>query len=154
MFDFDVGKLMLFGIVAIAVIPPKDLPRVMRTVGQYVGKMRRMASDFQGQFMQAMREADLESVQRELKSVESSAKLDSSFDPVMAMRTEMSNAIEPPKTVTTSEIPAAAVAAPGSEPFATPIVAEPLRIAEPEPAPSPAGAVDSHAHDPSASAAS
>ena len=54
MFDFDVGKLLVVGIVALAVIPPKDLPRVMRTVGQAVGKMRRMAAEFQGQFMDAM----------------------------------------------------------------------------------------------------
>ena len=53
MFDFDIGKLMVVGIVALAVIPPKDLPRVMRTVGQVVGKMRRMAAEFQGQFMDA-----------------------------------------------------------------------------------------------------
>ena len=67
MFDFDVGKLLVFGIVALAVIPPKDLPRVMRTVGQYVGKMRRMAAEFQGQFMDAMKEADLESVKKEIR---------------------------------------------------------------------------------------
>ena len=65
MFDFDVGKLLIFGIVALAVIPPKDLPRVMRTVGQVIGKMRRMAAEFQGQFMEAMKEADLESVKKE-----------------------------------------------------------------------------------------
>ncbi len=51
MFDFDAGKLIVFGIVALAVIPPKDLPRVLRTVGKYVGQMRRMAAEFQGQFM-------------------------------------------------------------------------------------------------------
>ena len=67
MFDFDVGKLLVFGIIALVVIPPKDLPRVMRTVGQYVGKMRRMAAEFQGQFREAMREADLESVKKEIR---------------------------------------------------------------------------------------
>jgi sec-independent protein translocase protein TatB len=105
MFDFDVGKLLVFGIIAIAVIPPKDLPRVMRTVGQYVGKMRRMAAEFQGQFMEAMREADLDSVKKEIESINAAAKIDSTFDPVMAMRTEMTHAIEPPKAeVTVSEI--------------------------------------------------
>ena len=71
MFDFDVGKLLIFGIVALAVIPPKDLPRVMRVVGQALGRMRRMAAEFQGQFMDAMREADLDSVKKELDSVKS-----------------------------------------------------------------------------------
>ncbi len=91
MFDFDVGKLLIFGIVALAVIPPKDLPRVMRTVGQAVGKMRRMAAEFQGQFMEAMKEADLESVKRELVALDESAKIGSAFDPAMAMRQEISS---------------------------------------------------------------
>ena len=47
MFDLDASKLIVVGIVALAVIPPKDLPRVMRTVGQTIGKMRRMAAEFQ-----------------------------------------------------------------------------------------------------------
>ena len=67
MFDFDVSKLLVFGIIALVVIPPKDLPRVMRTVGQYVGKMRRMAAEFQGQFRDAMREADFEGVKKEIE---------------------------------------------------------------------------------------
>ena len=59
MFDiFDTGKLILFGIIALAVIPPKDLPRVMRTVGRYIGQMQRMAAHFRGQFLEAMHEAD------------------------------------------------------------------------------------------------
>jgi sec-independent protein translocase protein TatB len=111
MFDFDVGKLLIFGIVALAVIPPKDLPRVMRTVGQTIGKMRRMAAEFQGQFMDAMKEIELESVKQELENVkkefaalEESTKADSSFDPAMAMRQEMTHAIEGPKDVGVSEV--------------------------------------------------
>jgi len=118
MFDFDVGKLLIFGIVALAVIPPKDLPRVMRVVGQALGRMRRMAAEFQGQFMDAMREADLDSVkkelenvksdfdiaQKELNAIERSAKIDASFDPAMAVHSEQSHAIEAPKDVGQSEV--------------------------------------------------
>ena len=57
MFDFDAGKLIVIGIVALVAIPSKDLPRVLRQLGQLTGKMRRMAAEFQGQFMDAMREA-------------------------------------------------------------------------------------------------
>jgi sec-independent protein translocase protein TatB len=104
MFDLDAGKLLVFGIVALAVIPPKDLPRVLRTVGQYVGKMRRMASEFQGQFMDAMKEAekaaDLESVKKEFHSMDEAARIDSSsFHPTAAMRSELPNSIEPPKSI-------------------------------------------------------
>ena len=86
MFDLDISKMIIVGIVALAVIPPKDLPRVMRTVGQTLGKMRRMAAEFQGQFMEAMREvereADLDSVKKEFQAISDQAKIDTSFDPV------------------------------------------------------------------------
>ena len=51
MFDFDAGKLIVIGIVALVAIPSKDLPRVLRQLGQLTGKMRRMAAEFQGQFL-------------------------------------------------------------------------------------------------------
>jgi sec-independent protein translocase protein TatB len=98
MFDLDISKMIIVGIVALAVIPPKDLPRVMRTVGQTIGKMRRMASEFQGQFMEAMREvereADLESVKKEFQAINDQAKIDTSFDPVGLMREDMTKAVE------------------------------------------------------------
>ncbi|MFZ1963313.1 MAG: twin-arginine translocase subunit TatB [Roseiarcus sp.] len=115
MFDFDVGKLLIFGIVALAVIPPKDLPRVMRTVGQAMGKMRRMAAEFQGQFMEAMREADLENVKKELTALDQSARIGSAFDPAMAMRREITQAVEGPKEIGHSEVALASAPA-GGEP--------------------------------------
>jgi sec-independent protein translocase protein TatB len=105
-FDFDIGKMLVVAIVALAVIPPKDLPRVMRTVGQMMGKMRRMAAEFQGQFMDAMREAEFESVRKELaelneKATASIADLNKttgpgSFDPAAMIREEVTSAAEPP----------------------------------------------------------
>ena len=94
MFDFDVGKLMIFAIVALAVIPPKDLPRVMRTVGQTVGKMRRMAAEFQGQFMEAMREAEFDSVKKELDAINEQTKVDVAFDPAAMIRDDVTKAVQ------------------------------------------------------------
>src|SRR6516225_1699076 len=108
MFDLDVGKMLIVGIVALAVIPPKDLPRVMRTVGQAVGKMRRMAAEFQGQFMDAMREvereADLESVKKEFQAINEQTKIDTNFDPVGIMREDMTKAVQSPVEIAKSEI--------------------------------------------------
>ena len=104
MFDFDFGKLMVVAVVALAVIPPKDLPRVMRTVGQFVGKMQRMAAEFQGQFMDAMREADLESVRKELEALNEKAKAETSFDPATMIRDNVMKAVERPTDVGTSTI--------------------------------------------------
>ena len=100
MFDLDVSKMIIVGIVALAVIPPKDLPRVMRTVGQTLGKMRRMANEFQGQFMEAMREvereADLDSVKKEFQAINEQAKIDTSFDPVGMVRDDVTKAVQSP----------------------------------------------------------
>ncbi|WP_454684968.1 Sec-independent protein translocase protein TatB [Ancylobacter moscoviensis] len=59
MFDIGWSELLVIGVVALVVIGPKELPRVLRTVGQGVAKLRRMAGEFQGQFNEALREAEL-----------------------------------------------------------------------------------------------
>jgi sec-independent protein translocase protein TatB len=129
MFDLDISKMIIVGIVALAVIPPKDLPRVMRTVGQTVGKMRRMAAEFQGQFMEAMREvereADLDSVKKEFQAISDQAKIDTSFDPVGMVRDDVtksastSTAAEAsPSQLVQTEIGESEIALTGPEPVA------------------------------------
>ncbi len=59
MFDIGWGELVVIGIVALIAIGPKELPTVLRTLGQFMGKVRRMAAEFQGQFQEAMREAEM-----------------------------------------------------------------------------------------------
>ncbi|PNG25126.1 Sec-independent protein translocase protein TatB [Methylocella silvestris] len=94
MFDFDAGKLIIIAIVALIVIGPKDLPRVLRQLGQAVGKMRRMAGEFQGQFMEAMREADVADARAEVEKFAKSAQLDAPFDPLADIRNELKGAID------------------------------------------------------------
>ena len=142
MFDLDVSKMIIVGIVALAVIPPKDLPRVMRTVGQTLGKMRRMAAEFQGQFMEAMREvereADLESVKKEFQAINDQAKIDTSFDPVGMVRDDVTKAVEPPADAAEaaapelikSEIGKSEIALTGPEPAGA--VAQAASEAEPD----------------------
>src|ERR1700727_584786 len=130
MFDLDISKMIIVGIVALAVIPPKDLPRVMRTVGQTIGKMRRMASEFQGQFMEAMREvereADLDSVKKEFQAINDQAKIDTSFDPVGLMREDMTKAV-----AASSGAPEAGAAEAGATDVAKPEIGKP-EIDKPE----------------------
>ena len=98
MFDLEPGKLIVIAIVALIAIPSKDLPRVLRTLGQFTGKMRRMASEFQGQFMEAMREAELDDLRKEVKemkdAVKESVKLDGAFDPMTEARKQIAGAID------------------------------------------------------------
>jgi len=69
MFDIGWSELLVIAVVAIIVVGPKDLPRMMRTFGSYAGKLRRMAADFQRQFDDAMREAEIEEVSKAMHSV-------------------------------------------------------------------------------------
>lgn len=64
MFDIGYTELLIVGIVALVVIGPKDLPRVMRTVGQWVGRARGMARHFRSGIDTMIREAELEDMER------------------------------------------------------------------------------------------
>jgi sec-independent protein translocase protein TatB len=77
MFDISWSHLMVVLVVAIVVIGPKDLPRVLRAVGRWSGQVKRMARDFQNQFNEALREAELDSLK---KDVEDIAKIDPMAD--------------------------------------------------------------------------
>ncbi len=66
MFDIDSGKLLILAVIALIVIKPKDLPGVMRQVGATIGQLRRMAGEFQGQFRDALREAELDDLKKDM----------------------------------------------------------------------------------------
>ena len=59
MLDIGWTELMVIGVIALLVVGPKELPRLLRTVGQFVGKARGMAREFQRSMEDAAREADL-----------------------------------------------------------------------------------------------
>lgn len=84
MLDIAWSELMLIGAVALVVIGPKDLPKAMRTVGQAVGKVRRMATEFQGQFNDAMREAELHDLKKQVEDVGGSVSsaINSDYKPI------------------------------------------------------------------------
>ena len=69
MLDISWTELFVVAVVAILVIGPRDLPRTLRSVGNFVGQARRMAGDFQRQFDQALREAELDEVKKSIDSV-------------------------------------------------------------------------------------
>ncbi len=73
MFDVAPTELLLVAIVALVVIGPKDLPRVLRTVGQWVGKARGVARQFRSGFDEMIREADLADMEK--KWAEENAKI-------------------------------------------------------------------------------
>jgi sec-independent protein translocase protein TatB len=67
MFDFAWSELALIGVVALVVIGPKDLPRVMRSAGFWVRKARGVAREFQGSLDQMVRDAELGEVREQVE---------------------------------------------------------------------------------------
>ena len=65
MFDIGYSELLLIAVVALVVIGPKDLPRVMRMVGGWVGKGRAMTRHVRAGFDTMMREAELDEMQKQ-----------------------------------------------------------------------------------------
>src|ERR1044072_5474799 len=93
MFDISWGKLVIIGVVALLVIGPKELPAVLRQLGQWMTKIRRMAAEFKGQFNEAMREAEMADLKKTFDETPSSvtSALDTS-----SFKTDMEKLIQDP----------------------------------------------------------
>lgn len=66
MFDIGWQELLVIAVVAIVVVGPKELPAMMRAAGQWMGKARRMAREFQFSLEEIGREAELEALRRDI----------------------------------------------------------------------------------------
>jgi sec-independent protein translocase protein TatB len=147
MFDIGWGELLVIGIVALIAIGPKELPGALRTLGQWMGKLRRMASEFQNQFQEAMREAEMADLKKQVDEMTSQASSYANFDPVSEVRKELEStqqqiesaiADKPPTEPST---PPAAVEPPPAVTTSEPVTAPSADVAAPQPAPAePAGA--------------
>ena len=73
MFDIGWSELLVILVVAIVVVGPKELPKLMGTFGHYAGKLRRAAADFQHQFNEAMRDTEIAEVTKAIESVRTQA---------------------------------------------------------------------------------
>jgi len=124
MFDIGWSEFALIAVVALIAIGPKELPGVLRTIGQWMGKARKMAAEFQGQFQEAMREAEMADLKKSFdevreaasgfttgglmtsleKDVSSALRIDD-VDKPAAATTDAAPATEPPTTPTAPEVP-------------------------------------------------
>jgi len=73
MFDISWSEFAIIAVVALIAIGPKELPGVLRMVGQWMGKARKMAAEFQGQFQEAMREAEMSDLKKSFDEVKEAA---------------------------------------------------------------------------------
>ncbi len=69
MFDIGWSEMAIIVAVALFVIGPRDLPKALRTIGRYVGKVRAMAREFQSSIDEAVRDTELEEVKKQIESV-------------------------------------------------------------------------------------
>jgi sec-independent protein translocase protein TatB len=86
MFDISWTEFLLIGIVALVVIGPKELPGVMRTMGQWTRKVRGMATEFQNQFQEAMREAEMADLKKQVDDMARDVK---DIDPLKGVRDDI-----------------------------------------------------------------
>lgn len=122
MFDIGWSELLVIIVVAIVVVGPKELPKLMGTFGHYAGKLRRAAADFQRQFDEAMRDTEVAEVKKAMEAVR--AETTSLDQPVMLPKLDTPQASPTPPS-------APPVAPPTPAASAAPTEAE--AVAKPKP---------------------
>jgi sec-independent protein translocase protein TatB len=128
--------------VALIVIGPKDLPKVMRVMGQWTRKARLLASEFQNNFDELLRQAELDEVRRQVEQVNPGSLKDKVETMIDAKAIEAALVVDPPGTASAAPAPAEAQAqAPLPSSPAEPVSVPEPAAAEPAPASEPAAAV-------------
>jgi sec-independent protein translocase protein TatB len=69
MLDIGWSELLVVAVVAIVVIGPRDLPRALRTAGQWVSKVRGIAREFQNSVDDMIRETELDDLKKEAQAI-------------------------------------------------------------------------------------
>ncbi|MCZ8544789.1 Sec-independent protein translocase protein TatB [Mesorhizobium qingshengii] len=122
---FEVGwtEMLVIAIVMIVVVGPKDLPNMLRTFGRTTAKLRAMAADFQKQFNEALKEAELDDVKKsvdELRNLSPAAEIRKQLNPFEQAAADVRSGVD----AAMKPKPAADPAAPAAS---TPQAAEPLK---------------------------
>jgi len=99
MFDIGWSELVVIAVVALIAIGPKELPGVLRMVGQWMGKARKMAAEFQGQFQEAMREAEMADLKKSFDEVKEAATGITSGNIMTSLHKDVSDALQIDKPV-------------------------------------------------------
>lgn len=84
MFDIGWSEMAVVAVVALVVIGPKDLPKLLRTVGQWTGKARALAREFQSHLDDLARQSELDELKKQAEAV-------TRFD----VKEEIANTIDP-----------------------------------------------------------
>jgi len=133
MFGVDSPELLVIAVVALVVIGPKELPKLLRSWGKWMSQMRGMASEFRGHVDEMVRQSELDEVKKQL--VGSAGGLDlQALDPTKQIKQHIQEGIdEGEKAMAEAK---ATFDNPLAEPESAPqIAAEPMSATSPEKAP-------------------
>ena len=142
MFDIGWSEFVVIAVVALIAIGPKELPGVLRMVGQWMGKARKMAAEFQGQFQEAMREAEMADLKKSFDEVKEAATGFASGNIMTSLEQDVGNALR----IDDIDKPAAAADTPAIDPPVTPTTPATSKVDAPEAAiPETFSEADAHA---------
>ena len=126
MFDISWSEFAIIAVVALIAIGPKELPGVLRMVGQWIGKARKMAAEFQGQFQEAMREAEMADLKKSFDEVREAATGFTSGNVMTSLQKDVSEALK----IDDVDKPAASADAPATSNLDAPAVTNPEASAD------------------------
>jgi sec-independent protein translocase protein TatB len=130
MFDISWTEFVIIAVVALIAIGPKELPGVLRMVGQWMGKARKMAAEFQSQFQEAMREAEMADLKKSFDEVKEATSGLTSGNVMTSLQKDVSAALnieDIDKPATSAE------AAPAAQAASTDAEAGQVEAAAPQP---------------------
>lgn len=99
------SELLLIGLAALIIIGPKDLPMMMRQLGQLMGKGRRMAREFQAAFDDIARQSELDELKKEIQELRKSNTLASAQDDLAAYEADVNSAVMRESPAAVAETP-------------------------------------------------
>ncbi len=114
MLDVGWSEMLVIAIVMIVVVGPKDLPKMLRTFGRMTTKMRGMANDFQRQFNEAIKEAELDDVKKSvdsLRSLNPAAEIRKQLNPFEKAAADVRSSIDDAGKLKATPVPEVAPAA-------------------------------------------
>jgi sec-independent protein translocase protein TatB len=130
MFDVGLPEILVIIVVALLVVGPKDLPRVVRGFARAIARMRRMVDEFMGTVNDYVREAELQELKDAVEKTRKAMKGQGNFDDLLDDPTGPQRTIAPAAPPPAGEPTAAAAPPPAA---AAPSAAPPSAVTEPAP---------------------
>jgi sec-independent protein translocase protein TatB len=144
MFDIGWSELLVIAVVALVAIGPKELPGVLRMVGQWMGKARRMAAEFQGQFQEALREAEMADLKKSFDEVREAASGFSPTGVINSLQRDVDKALD----IEGVDKPAASTSVTEQPPASDEAAGETVTVPTTPEAPKPETFVEAETHQP------